>query len=242
MNSLAKSVLCFITLCVVAPCAAQERHATGRRVSRQSGGTTMLMRAAEGGRASVVRALLKKGVDVNARDGHGRTALMLTAARGHLQVVKLLLAAGADPNLRAVSFHAGDLTALTAAMEASPESRVEIIDALLAAGAQLNPADAGRTPLIRAVEKKDLSLMKLLLNRGADVNWKNRSGLTLLMAAVAEGSPDAVKFLIDAGADVNAQSNDGKTALSLAEEIYNESRRPAQAVVVRLLKAAGARP
>jgi ankyrin repeat protein len=240
MNSLTKSVLCLITLCAVAPCAAQERRSPERGVRRQSGGTTALVRAAEGGRVATVRALLKKGADVNARDGYGRTALMLAAARGHAEVVKLLLAAGGDPNLIAVSFHAGDLTALTVAMDAGPERRAEIIDALLAGGAHLNPADASRTPLMRAVEKRDLPLMKLLLGRGADVNRKNLQGLTPLMAAAVEGSPDAVTFLIGAGADVNAQNNNGKTALSLAEEIYNEFRRPGQTEVVRILKAAGA--
>ncbi len=177
---------------------------------------------------------------MNATDGSGRTALMLAAAKGHVEIVKLLLAAGADPNLRASGFHAGEFTALTAAMEAPPTVRVKMVDVLLAAGAQLNPVNAGRTPLMRAIEKKDLSMVEILLRRGADVNGRNYQGLTPLMAAVVESSPAAAKLLLDAGADVNARSEDGRTALSLAEEIHNEFGLAAQADVVCILKAAGA--
>jgi ankyrin repeat protein len=94
---------------------------------------------------------------------------------------------------------------------------------------------------MRAIEKKDIALIEALLKRGAKVNWKNRQGLTPLMAAVVGSSPATVKLLLETGADVNARSNDSQTALSLAEEIYKEFKRPAQAEVVRLLMAVSAK-
>jgi ankyrin repeat protein len=44
---------------------------------------------------NVVRLLLEKKADVNAKDKNGQTALMLASREGHREVKKLLLKAGA---------------------------------------------------------------------------------------------------------------------------------------------------
>jgi ankyrin repeat protein len=154
MYSLIKSILCLI---IIFTCGlssmAQKRHSPGRASKPDKDGYTALMRAAETGRLLTVRGLLKRAVNVNALDSFGRTALMMAAAQGHVKVVKVLLAADADPNLRAFNFHMGDYTALMAGMDSDSRNRLEMIDAMIAAGAELNPTDAGRTPLMRAIEK-----------------------------------------------------------------------------------------
>jgi serine/threonine-protein phosphatase 6 regulatory ankyrin repeat subunit B len=193
------------------------------------------MRAAEKGDAARVRALVRGGADVNASLSSGATALTLAARQGHLSVVKLLLAAGADPRVRLFSFHGGDYTALMAPIGIESEQRVEILDALIEAGGEINPVGGfGRSPLMYAVERRDLLSLGRLIFRGANVNLKNSSGFTTLMVAVASRStPDVLRFLIDAGADVNARSDDGMTALSIAEQQNLED-------TIRLLKEAGA--
>ena len=51
----------------------------------------------------------------------------------------------------------------------------------------------------------------------ADVNARNKAGLTSLMLAAESGSTtEALKVLLDAGADVHARDEDGITALMLA--------------------------
>jgi uncharacterized protein len=243
MYSLTKITFCLIVILVSVPCClAQKSRAQKRTLKQNADGYTALMRAARSGQLNTVRALLKKGAKVNAQNDIGLTALMLASAEGHLEVVKALLAAGADPNLRAASFHFGDSTALTGALDAGAATGIKVIDALIAAGAEVNPMNAGRTPLMRAIEKKDLAMMEALLKRGAEINWKNQQGFTPLMAAVLASSPEALNFLINADADLNARSNDGQTALSLAEGMYAEFGLSSQAEVVRILKAAGARP
>lgn len=62
--------------------------------------TRSLLRAAADGDASLVRALLAQGTDVNGRTAAGQTPLMLAAAFGHENVVALLLGAGADKELQ----------------------------------------------------------------------------------------------------------------------------------------------
>ncbi len=48
----------------------------------------------------MVKLLLEKGADVNAKGEHGWTPLMEAANRGHSEAAKLLLEKGADVNLK----------------------------------------------------------------------------------------------------------------------------------------------
>ena len=86
----------------------------------------------------------------------------------------------------------------------------------------VNSIDVGRNPLARAVEMNDLSLIKMLLDSGADLNvppsWY--SGMTALQCAAAQGSLGIAKKLIDLGADMNAGRGKtyGRTALEAAAE------------------------
>jgi serine/threonine-protein phosphatase 6 regulatory ankyrin repeat subunit B len=73
--------------------------------------------------------------------------------------------------------------------------------------------------LIYAVEKGDRASVKALLDKGADVNTKDKSGFsgyTALMLASQKGHTEIVKALLDKGADVNAKDMYGNTALMQA--------------------------
>jgi ankyrin repeat protein len=52
------------------------------------------------GDLDVVKAVLGKGADVNAKDHDGSTPLIYAAELGHLDLLKVLLANGADVNAR----------------------------------------------------------------------------------------------------------------------------------------------
>jgi hypothetical protein len=60
--------------------------------------------------------------------------------------------------------------------------------------------------------------VKVLLEKGADVNGKDRGGASALMEASKEGHLDVVKLLLKKGADANAKDNEGKTALVQAAD------------------------
>jgi hypothetical protein len=55
---------------------------------------TPLGAAAAGGHVAIVKFLLSKGVDVNARDDYKKTALQYARDQKHQEIEKLLLAAG----------------------------------------------------------------------------------------------------------------------------------------------------
>ena len=71
-------------------------------------------------------------------------------------------------------------------------------------------------PLIAESEEGDTDAVKALIANGADVNTKDKDGVTALMEAVFKGHLSIVKILVDAGADVNAKSRRDMTALIIA--------------------------
>lgn len=69
------------------------------------------------------------------------------------------------------------------------------------------------TPLMRAAYNGHLETVKLLINKGADVNIQNAAGTTALMKAAYKGHLEIVKFLIDNNANINLKEQHGATAL-----------------------------
>jgi ankyrin repeat protein len=84
----------------------------------------------------------------------------------------------------------------------------------------------GQTPFLRAALSGDTTLMRLLLDNGADPNIPTLAGTTALMAAAGvnwvvaqtyteskEALLEAVKLCLEKGADINATNSMGLTAL-----------------------------
>eukprot|EP00088_Acartia_fossae_P062336 TRINITY_DN751_c0_g1_i20.p1 TRINITY_DN751_c0_g1~~TRINITY_DN751_c0_g1_i20.p1 ORF type:complete len:364 (-),score=62.00 TRINITY_DN751_c0_g1_i20:504-1526(-) len=72
------------------------------------------------------------------------------------------------------------------------------------------------TALHRSASNGHFYTVKYLVQKGIDVNKKNKVGRTALHWAAQYGHKDIVQYLTNHGADVNAQCNMGKTALDLA--------------------------
>jgi uncharacterized protein len=100
---------------------------------------------------------------IDSRDGKGDTALIIAISRGDSDWTAFLLNKGADPNL--ASTKSGD-TPLIAA------SRIGFQDAaewLLSVGAKVDGANRqGETPLIIAVQLRQLPMIRFLLDHGAN--------------------------------------------------------------------------
>jgi hypothetical protein len=113
----------------------------------------------------------------------------------------------------------------------------EMFEELLREGVNVNAkeADGGMTPLHYAALHKRPNMLRALIDRGADVNAKNRHGNTVLLYAT--NSPEVTLALLSAGADVNAENGNGLTALKIASRYSSKEARE----VVRILKNFGAR-
>ncbi|MFN3650240.1 MAG: ankyrin repeat domain-containing protein [Armatimonadota bacterium] len=88
--------------------------------------------------------------------------------------------------------------------------------------------------LQEAVRARDLALVTLLLESGAEVDDRDEGGMTPLMWAALGGSLPLLELLLSRGADVNAADQRGDTALMRAA---GRGRGP----VVKLLLARGAK-
>ena len=92
----------------------------------------------------MVRTLLAKGAEVNAKTRAGLTPLMLATLRGKPDVVQALLANGADVNATTNS-------GVTALMLVSMLGHADVLEMLLAHGADVNAkTDVGVTALMWA--------------------------------------------------------------------------------------------
>lgn len=79
-----------------------------------------------------------------------------------------------------------------------------------------NIKDHNGQALIKAVSKGDVNAVERMVAKGADVNARDKDGITALMWASTLGHTDIVKFLIAKGADVNAKTPNDDTALIFA--------------------------
>ena len=147
------------------------------------------------GQQEIVETMVEHGADPN-------TGLLAAVSNNHPGIVHFLLKQGADEQ---------PMKLLQIAVE---QGNKEIAELLIRYGASVNNQLAGGSSnLFQAVSKPDnATMIKVLLDAGAEVNLKNDAGDTPLHIAVTHG-PDnlpAIKLLVEAGADVNAQNADGK--------------------------------
>ena len=184
-----------------------------------SQGTTALMWACMGGHETVVRLLLEKGANIEAKDQDQQTALLIAAEGGYESVVRLLLEKGAN-------IEAKDGLQQTALSTAAYFGHEAVVRLLLEKGANTEAKDqSGTTALLVAADRGYEAVVRLLLGKGADINAKDKYGESALMKAASSrcGWPKAtVQVLLEKRADIKAQDKDGKTALDKAVRVGNE--------------------
>ena len=216
------------------------------------GGLTALVFAAREGDLATAKILLDHGVDVNQTSEFGWTPLLTATQNRYYGLGKFLLEHGADPNIANKggwnplyiatdnrNIEGGDYPTRKPDMD-----HLEFIKLLIDRGANVNARMAsstetrtvfthqwlyeeGATPFLRASQSGDLTLLKLLLDHGADPSINTDTGVTPLMVASGIGwvegvtyewskaqTLDVVKLLLDLGNDVNARdTSEGRTAL-----------------------------
>ncbi|MSO20874.1 MAG: hypothetical protein EXQ56_10520 [Acidobacteria bacterium] len=155
----------------------------------------------------LARTLLARGADPNAQiranfpsnsryhEGQllslvGATPLLLAAHTADTALLRIFLDRGADPKL---ATKAGD------------------VPLLLAAGLVRDPSLATAEQNAQALES-----VKLLTQRGVELNHANGRGQTALHAAAGMGADALIQFLVEQGADVNVKNKSGETPWSIA--------------------------
>ncbi|KAM0293820.1 hypothetical protein ACHAO9_001506 [Fusarium lateritium] len=162
-------------------------------------GDTALHLASMFDHGEMVAILIERGANVHAKAYLDQTPLHYASSTGHIHVARLLLDAGADP--RSKSAHG--YTPIVAATIGNHISMVQLLlDRGADQGADINTAaDELSRALCEACEEGFLELIKLLVNRGADIKSRTTGGrkLTPLYSAILGGHLEAVSFLLDQG-------------------------------------------
>jgi ankyrin repeat protein len=216
---------------------------------------TGLLYAARDGNLEMARVLVDLKADVDKPAANGTTALIDAIVNNHIELAMFLLDKGANPNAadnfykRTPLFAAIEARNLDYAHDTAPpvpdaKDPLDLIKALLAKGAATNtrantmPVRGfmqvsanwanfdGQTPFLRAALAGDITVMRLLLERGADPNINTNDGATPLMAAAGVNWVvsqtfshsdaeylEAAKLCIEKGNDVNAVNSQGFTAV-----------------------------
>lgn len=214
------------------------------------GGFTPLMFAVRAGHIPVIRTLLEHGADIHDTLSDGTGAVVLATTNAHFELALFLIDRGADPNAAKNGWTA--LHGLTwvrrppfgfnppGPTTTGDVDSLSFVREMQKRGADLNarvtqePTNRyrnalnrrGATPLLLAAKAADATLMRLLLELGADPTIATEDHSTLLMVAAGVGIASAgedpgteqealecTKIAVELGGDVNALSDGGETAL-----------------------------
>lgn len=213
-------------------------------------------------RAKLVRALLAKGADPNARAaasamhmgyiGYPKKGAFEPFACGTGDLH------GATPLFMAANSASGNqLQLMEATGVARTEGYGEVIKALLDGGADFRITTAdGTTPLMSAAGLGGATFtpgkqrgfraegaeeaVKLLVEAGADVNAVNEADFTALHGAAMRGLNEVVEYLVAKGAKINARDFRGRTPYRLAEGAKQSFQFQAFPETAELFKKLGA--
>jgi len=164
--------------------------------------------------AEVEKLLGKPGSTlINSRDiTDGHTALHIAAQRRDIVWLVYLANKGANPNI-------ADNHGVTPLTLASTLGFFEGVAALIKAGARVDePNEAGETPLITAVHRRDTQMMRVLLAAGADPDRSDNSGRSAREYAALEGDKSRTMEEIERHA-----SDAAKPASRESGEVYGPS-------------------
>jgi ankyrin repeat protein len=184
-------------------------------------GNTVFMNAAMANRdTSELASLLASTKDINRANKAGATALSLAVKSNSPESVQFLLNKGAD--IKAIDAKGNNLVyylfeSYTPQQAAGFDAKLKILQSKGLSIAA--PQKDGSSLFHLAVAKNDLALLKRVQEFGADVNARNKEGLTALHKAAMMSKNDAMmKYLISIGAKKDLKTNFNETAYDLAVE------------------------
>jgi len=183
---------------------------------------TPLLFAAQAHHTDMVNYLLERGAKIEAKGVTGANSLLIASANLYYDTVSALLKRKANIN---AYYHTDGSNALMAAINQAyakkEKDSLKIMNLLIDNGIKIDfQGSTKNTALMYAsgwgVVSKNTARVKLLLDKGANTNLRNKKGETALMLAAYRGYTDIASLLLDKGADIEAKNADGRTALMIA--------------------------
>lgn len=160
---------------------------------------------------NVVKLLIRNGAFVNK---HSNFGILETAVfyKRSFELIKFLVENGADININTASIFQNAMY--------HPNS-AELIQYLISKGADVNEiGDTCGPALLEAVRYGSLETVKILINNGANIHYKDKWSNSILANALnrpiykhdtVDKAPEIVDFLIKSGANMYDTNNKGET-------------------------------
>jgi ankyrin repeat protein len=191
-------------------------------------------------KVDVLRLLIERGADLNVRNNEGRLPLHDCFELNHDDYAKILLDAGAVPDVCAAAAY-GMYDELDQILEKDPESANDLSTGNSPLGWAVygresksavilfeHGAIADRPPYDSlawgpASGVASTVVTPVLLEHGADPNWRDGDGNTALhrviLSRLVLDPAKFVQLLLESGADASARNREGRTPLDVAEAL-----------------------
>jgi ankyrin repeat protein len=186
---------------------------------------TPLHYAAEGGNAPIIELLLEKGADIAAQNYSKETPLVRAIKFSKSDAIRVLISKEKEKTTYSAAFM-GDIKAVEEFLKKDPSlinseyikgitplymaviaDQQETVKYLLGKGAKPDAIIIeNETVISEAIRNGNIKMIKLLIDKGASVNFKSEvpyQGSTPLHAAAHIGRKDILEILLDSGADPN---------------------------------------
>ncbi len=150
------------------------------------------------GDPEMVRMLIDRGADLNARDRHGRTPYMRAARFRDPTTKELLAAAGANTEVDPATDYMGALV----------RGEAERAEAIKQAHPELQLTDDDREDLPRWASAGENEIVARLLDAGVPIAAPGFDGGTALHYAAMWGHPSTVELLVARGADIHLRAGE----------------------------------
>ena len=169
----------------------------------------------------ITNFLLTKEVNINyEHNEYYKTPLVIAIEKKSENIIKLLISNMANVNYETRLSY----TPLTTAIN---RGFIKIINLLIDNKADINRENKStlncKTPLMEAsgtgfyIKKKSpLNMVRFLIYKKAEINYRNVRGNTALMKAIQFGTEDVIKHLIEKKADIDYENKNGETPLMKA--------------------------
>ena len=160
---------------------------------------------------NLVHMLLNYGADPNALNYKNQSPLFLAlqSLKGNARIVQLLLENGADPNIE-------DFDGKSPLISSIMKNYYETTKLLIQYGANINENENGpwfHIPIHCAIKYGCKKVLMLLIQNGANLDYKSSYGTTVLHAAIEERKMEMSTILVENSANVNVISDNWLTPL-----------------------------
>eukprot|EP01129_Flabellula_baltica_P000335 TRINITY_DN10364_c0_g1_i1.p1 TRINITY_DN10364_c0_g1~~TRINITY_DN10364_c0_g1_i1.p1 ORF type:complete len:667 (+),score=111.42 TRINITY_DN10364_c0_g1_i1:1711-3711(+) len=161
--------------------------------------------AALRGLPDVVKKLIDCGANIDAVDNNGDTPLHICVQNGHSEICSILIHHFADCKIN----NGSGMTALHKAVEYEQKDCLRILLETKQFDLEVKDRHGGYTPLHLAAIKGNLTIGKMLIEAGADINAFSLTGEFPIILAAKHKKVDFIELLTKNGADENILLSEG---------------------------------